>query len=365
LLSSVLETVNKFKQIKINNMSKDYYKILEVNRNSSKDDIKKSYRRLSKKYHPDMNQNDKESESKFKEISEAYEILSDDNKKLNYDRFGSTTNEFNQNQGFGYDFNDIFSQFGDIFGGGRRSQKRRKGGDLRLKVSLTLNEIIKGCTKKLKYKRQDTCQSCSGKGGTDVRDCLPCNGSGRRVVVQNTQFGQMRQETGCPDCNGSGKNVVNKCGVCHGSGTTSKDEIVDVDIPKGVSSNMMFTMQGYGNHTRDGVPGDLQIVIDEIKEPGIIRDNNNLIIEKEVSVIDAIIGKNISVKTPHGDIPVTIEPGTDHGKQFRVRGKGVPDMNYGLGDLIVVVKIKIPKSISLDEKYILEKLKDSKNFTVS
>lgn len=351
-------------------MAKDYYNILGVDKGATDDQIKKAYRKLAMKWHPDKN-SEPEAESKFKEISEAYEVLSDPSKKSNYDNYGTADgNPFGGfgNGGFGghgFNMEDLFSQFGDIFGGGRRSQKRRKGGDLRLKVSLTLNEIIKGCTKKLKYKRQDTCQSCSGKGGTDVRDCLPCNGSGRRVVVQNTPFGQMRQETGCPDCNGSGKNVINKCGVCHGSGTTSKDEIVDVDIPKGVSSNMMFTMQGYGNHTRDGVPGDLQIVIDEIKEPGIIRDNNNLIIEREVSVIDAIIGKNISVKTPHGDIPVTIEPGTDHGKQFRVRGKGVPDMNYGLGDLIVVVKIKIPKSISLDEKYILEKLKDSKNFTVS
>lgn len=351
-------------------MAKDYYNILGVDRGATDDQIKKAYRKLAMKWHPDKN-SEPEAESKFKEISEAYEVLSDSNKKSNYDNYGTADgNPFGGfgNGGFGghgFNMEDLFSQFGDIFGGGRRSQRKRKGGDLRLKVSLTLNDIISGCTKKLKYKRQDTCQSCSGKGGTDVRDCLPCNGSGRRVVVQNTPFGQMRQETGCPDCNGSGKNVVNKCGVCHGSGTTSKDEIVDVDIPKGVSSNMMFTMQGYGNHTRDGVPGDLQIVIDEIKEPGIIRDNNNLIIEREVSVIDAIIGKNISVKTPHGDIPVTIEPGTDHGKQFRVRGKGVPDMNYGLGDLIVVVKIKIPKSISLDEKYILEKLKDSKNFTVS
>ena len=349
-------------------MAKDYYNILGVDKGATDDQIKKAYRKLAMKWHPDKN-SESEAESKFKEISEAYEVLSDPNKKSNYDNYGTADgNPFGGHGGFGghgFNMQDIFSQFGDIFGGGRRSQRKRKGGDLRLKVSLTLDEIISGCTKKLKYKRQDTCQSCSGKGGTDVRDCLPCNGSGRRVVVQNTPFGQMRQETGCPDCNGSGKNVVNKCVLCHGSGTTSKDEIVDVDIPKGVSSNMMFTMQGYGNHTRDGIPGDLQIVIDEIKEPGIIRDNNNLIIEKEVSVIDAIVGKNISVKTPHGDIPVTIEPGTDHGKQFRVRGKGVPDINYGLGDLIVVVKIKIPKTISLDEKYILEKLKDSKNFTVS
>jgi molecular chaperone DnaJ len=349
-------------------MTKDYYSILGVDKGATDDQIKKAYRKLAMKWHPDKN-SEPEAESKFKDISEAYEVLSDQNKRSNYDNFGTADgNPFggggNPFGGHGFNMEDLFSQFGDIFGGGRRTQRKRKGGDLRLKVSLTLNEIINGCTKKLKYKRQESCGSCNGKGGTDVRDCLPCNGTGRRVVVQNTPFGQMRQETGCPDCNGSGKNVVNKCGQCHGAGTTPKDEIVDVDIPKGVSSNMMFTMQGYGNHTRDGVPGDLQIVIDEIKEPGILRDNNNLIIEKEVSVIDAIIGKNISVNSPHGDIPVTIEPGTEHGRQFRVRGKGFPDINYGLGDLIVVVKLKIPKSISLDEKYILEKLKDSKNFSV-
>jgi len=229
---------------------------------------------------------------------------------------------------------------------------------------LSIDEIIKGCKKKLKYKRQASCNSCNGKGGTDIKTCLPCNGTGRRVVVQNTPFGQMRQETGCPDCNGSGSKISNICGNCHGEGTTTKEEIIDVDIPIGVSSGMILNMKGYGNSIRNGVSGDLQIIIDEIKEFYFQREGNNLIVEKEVSVLDAIMGSNLKVKTPHGDIPISIQPGTQHGSSMRVTGKGIQDINLGLGDLIIKISVKIPKDITLDEKYILEKLKGSKNFEV-
>ena len=359
-------------------MSKDYYSILGVNKGASEEEIKKAYRKKAMQFHPDKNPDNPEAETQFKEAAEAYDVLSDTQKKSNYDRFGSADgnpfggggNPFGGG-GFGHGFSmdDIFSQFGDIFGGGtsnrwKNQSQKRKGGDLRIKVSLTISEIINGCTKKLKYRRQDNCTSCNGKGGTDVKDCLPCQGSGRRVVVQNTPFGQIRQETGCPDCRGTGKRVSNACNVCHGEGTISKEQVVDVDIPKGVSSNMVFTMSGYGNHVRDGIPGDLQIVIDEIREFYFKRENNNLIVEKEISVVDAIIGSNVKVKTPHGDIPITIQPGTEHGRSMRITGKGIPDLNLGLGDLIVNISIKIPKNISLDEKYILEKLKNSNNFTV-
>lgn len=347
-------------------MAKDYYDILGIKKGATEEEIKKAYRKSAMKWHPDKNGGDEQAESKFKEISEAYEVLSDSNKRSNYDNFGTADgNPFggggNPFGGHGFSMEDIFSQFGDIFGG-RRENRRRKGGDLRLKVSLTIDEILNGCTKKLKYKRQETCNSCSGKGGTDLRDCVPCNGSGRRVIVQNTAFGQIKQEAICSTCAGSGKNIINKCQICHGDGTVLKEQVVDIDIPKGVSSNMVFTMQGYGNHVRDGVAGDLQIIIEEIKEFYFKRDNNNLIVEKEISIIDAIIGSNVNVKTPHGDISITIQPGTEHGSSLRIRGKGVPDLNYGLGDLIVNIKLKVPKNISLDEKYLLEKLKNSKNF---
>lgn len=356
-------------------MSKDYYNVLGINKGASDDEIKKAYRKKAMEFHPDKNPDNPQAETKFKEAAEAYDVLSNPEKKSNYDRFGTAdANPFgggggNPFGGFGHGFSmdDIFSQFGDIFGqnkgGGRWAQKKRKGGDLRLKVSLTIQEILKGVTKKVKYKRQDSCNSCNGKGGTDVRDCMPCSGTGRRVVVQNTPFGQIRQEHGCPDCGASGKKVANPCGVCRGEGTVPKEEIVSVDIPAGVSSGMVLSMQGYGNYVKDGIPGDLQILVEELREFYFKREGNNLLVEKEVSVIDAIIGSQVKVKTPHGDIPITIQPGTEHGRQLRVVGKGIPDVNLGLGDLIVKVSLKIPKNVSQEEKAVLEKLKESNNFT--
>lgn len=356
-------------------MSKDYYKILDVDRNSSEDDIKKAYRKMAMQWHPDRNPGNPEAESKFKEAAEAYDVLSNPEKKDNYDRFGSVDgNPFggggNPFGGFGHGFSmdDIFSQFGDIFGGGfgnsRNAKKTKRGGDLRLKVNLTIGEVLTGCKKKLKYKRQQTCQSCNGAGGKDVRDCLSCNGRGDRVVVQNTPFGQIRHETTCPDCVGTGKRVSQLCGVCQGTGTKSVEQLVDVDIPQGVSSGMVLSLKGYGNDIKGGIAGDLQIVVEELREFWFKREGGNLIVEKEISVIDAICGSHIKVKTPHGMIPITIEPGTQHGKSLRVSGKGVSDINLGLGDLIVNIKVNIPKNITLDEKYLLQKLQNSKNFTV-
>ncbi len=355
-------------------MSKDYYRILGVERNASEDDIKKAYRKMAMKYHPDKNPNNPEAESKFKEAAEAYDVLSTPDKKSNYDRFGSANggNPFSGGNPFGGGFNmdDIFSQFGDIFGGGFGQRPgggprpNSRGSNLRIKVSLTIDEILKGATKKLKYRRQDKCNTCSGKGGTDIRSCLPCNGTGQRVVVQNTPFGQIRQATTCPDCSGSGQQIHVRCKDCNGDGTVSKEEVVDVNIPAGVSTGMQLNMTGYGNYIRNGIPGDLQVVVEEVTDHSYIREGNNIVIEKTISVIDAIIGANIKVDTPHGQISVAIEPGTEHDKVYRISGKGIPDINYGLGDLFVKIKVKIPKNIELDEKYTLEKLKSSRNFQV-
>jgi molecular chaperone DnaJ len=355
-------------------MSKDLYNILEVDRNASSDEIKKSYRRLSKKYHPDINK-DPGAESKFKEISGAYEILSDSQKKSNYDRFGDVNgggNPFggggggNPFGGHGFNMDDIFSQFGDMFGGnpfgGRNQQRSRRGGDLRIKVVLNIQDVLKGSVKKLKYKKQEVCNPCNGAGGTDIKTCLVCNGSGQRVVVQNTPFGQMRTQATCPDCSGSGKQVKNKCGHCHGEGTVLKEKVIDVNIPAGVSNGMQLRMDGYGNDVKDGMSGDLYIVIEEEVSHKFRREGNNIIIEKPISVLDVICGSNIIVDTPHGNINVWIEPGTEHGKMIRITGKGIPDPNYGMGDLYIRVNIKIPKKIDLDEKHILEKLKSSNNF---
>jgi molecular chaperone DnaJ len=348
-------------------MAKDLYNVLGVDRGASEDDIKKAYRKMAMKYHPDKNPGDESAEAKFKEVAEAYDVLSDEGKKSNYDRFGTTDGK-SQNPfgGQGFNMDDIFSQFGDIFGsrGNPHQRRQAKGGDLRIKVSLTIQEIITGCTKKMKYKRQDTCKPCSGKGGSDVRDCIPCGGSGRRIVAQNTPFGQMRTETGCPDCNMTGKIVHNKCNSCNGDGTTLMEQEVDIEIPKGVSNGIQLTMHGFGNSIRDGINGDLQIVIDEIRNNTFKREGGNLIVDKEISVLDAIMGANVKVTTPHGEMVVTIQPGTQPGTVTRMHGKGVADIQYGLGDLIINLKVKVPTNVTMDERYVLEKLKNSSNFNV-
>jgi|SaaInlV_100m_DNA_2_1039680.scaffolds.fasta_scaffold07014_4 molecular chaperone DnaJ len=361
-------------------MAKDYYNTLGVDKTASEDQIKRAYRKMAMKHHPDKNPGNAESESKFKEAAEAYDTLSSKEKRESYDRYGPGGSPFGQGNpfsnggggdggqyGHGFNMEDIFSQFGDIFGsggqfGGPKQRRKNRGSDLRIKVTLSIEDVLNGTTKKIKYKRQDSCNSCSGKGGSGVKDCIPCGGRGSRVVLQQTPFGQVRQQATCPDCQGGGKQISNKCGVCHGSGTSVKDEVVEVDIPAGVSAGMQLNMRSYGNHVRDGVPGDLHIMIDELREFYFKRDSNNLIVEKEVSVIDAILGAHLKVKTPHGELPITIDEGTPHGRTIRVSGKGIPDVNLGLGDLFVVVNIRIPTKISMDEKYILEKLKRSKNF---
>jgi len=347
-------------------MSKDYYKVLGLEKGASEDEIKKAYRKMAMKYHPDKNPDNPEAESKFKEAAEAYDILSTPDKKANYDRYGSS----GPGGGFGgFNMDDIFSNFGDIFGNafnqrynGQRPQS--KGSNLRIKVSLTIDEILKGANKKIRYKRQDKCNTCSGKGGTDVRSCIPCNGTGQRTVIQNTPFGQIRQASTCPDCGGSGQQVHVKCKDCRGEGTYVKEETVDVDIPAGVSTGMQLSMNGYGNYIRNGVAGDLHIVVEEIRDYSFKREGNNIVVEKTISIIDAIIGSNLKVNTPHGEIPITIEPGTEHGKVIRISGRGIPDIQLGMGDLFIKISIKIPKKIELDEQHILEKLKNSKNFQV-
>ena len=352
-------------------MSKDYYGVLGVDRNANEEQIKKAYRKKAMELHPDKNPGNPVAETKFKEAAEAYDVLSDATKKSNYDNFGSATgnpfggggNPFGGGHGFSMD--DIFSQFGDVFGnrgGGRQQRRQTKGSDLRIKVVLNIDEILKGCTKKLRYKRQVKCDPCGGKGGADVRECLTCKGTGHRIVVQNTPFGQMRTETTCPDCRGTGSIIRNQCNHCHGEGTQLQEQVVDVEIPVGVSNGMQLTMQGFGNNARDGVAGDLHILVEEAQDFSYKREGNNIVVEKTISVIDAICGAHIKVSTPHGDIPLYIEPGTEHGKTARIGGKGIPDIHYGLGDLYVKIGIKIPKNIDMDEQHILEKLKDSKNF---
>jgi len=347
-------------------MNKDYYKLLEVDRNASQEDIKKSYRKLAIKWHPDKNPDNKEAEEKFKEIAEAYDVLSNDEKKSQYDRFGSVGGNNYSGGGSQFNMDDLFSQFGDIFGGRRNNApQQRRGSDLRVKVSVTLNDIIFGATKKIKYSRHTQCRSCSGKGGEELTTCLPCQGSGHRSIVQNTPFGTIRQSAVCNHCSGSGKSVKNPCKSCSGSGTQVTQETVDIEIPKGVTGGSFFGMPQYGNWVRSGVPGDLQIVIEEIPDPKFKREELNLIYDDKISVVDAILGCEKRLVTPHGnEIKYTINSGTTHGKLLRVSGKGIPDVHYTShqGDLIIRVNLTVPTKINQEEKELLEHLRKSPNF---
>ena len=348
---------------------KDLYEILEVSKNASQEEIKKAYKKLALKYHPDRNSGSKESEEKFKEVSDAYSILSDENKKSQYDRYGSVGGN---NGGGGNPFNmdDLFSQFGDIFGNGfgRRNSgpQVRKGSDLRVKVNVTLHDIIFGVSKKIKYTRHTQCNSCGGKGGDELTVCLPCQGSGHRSYVQNTPFGSIRQTAVCTHCQGSGKMVKNPCKSCSGAGTQVSQETVDIEVPKGAGGGSYFSMPQYGNYVRDGIAGDLQIVVEETPDPKFKREDLNLVYDDKISVVDAILGTEKKIMTPHGtEIKYTINPGTTHGKLLRVSGKGIPDVHYPghNGDLIIRVNVSIPSKVSSEEKELLQHLRKSPNFS--
>lgn len=347
-------------------MDKDYYKILGIEKDATPDEIKKAYRKMAMKYHPDRNNGSSESESKFKEAAEAYDTLSNPEKRSNYDRFGTSNPSFG---GFGGGFNmdDIFSNFGDIFGNAfnnRYQTQIKKGSDLRIKVILSIDDILNGTKRKIKYKRQVKCESCNGEGGSDIEQCKSCNGKGHIQHSQQTPFGHITQSVICNNCNGSGKTVKNKCKICKGEGSVLKEEVVDIEIPAGVSNGMQLSMNGYGNYIKNGINGNLYIIIEEKIDNSYKRDGNNIIMESTISVIDAILGTNINVKSPTGNISINIEPGTEHGKIIRIPKKGIPDIQLGLGDLYIRILIKIPKKIGNDEKKILEKLKDSNNFKI-
>ena len=345
---------------------KNYYETLGVDKTATKEDIKKSYKKMSMKHHPDKNQGSKESEEKFKEISEAYSVLSDDQKRQEYDTYGTGGNPFggnpfgNRQQSHGFNMDDIFNEF---FGGrSNQRQKVRRGNDLRVQVSITLEDVILGTNKKVKYKRQKPCSPCSGKGGTELKKCLACNGFGHRNVTQHTHFGVITQTVACNVCNSSGQIVSNPCKSCNGEGTTLVDEVVDIDLPKGLSNGIVLTMSGHGNHVRDGQPGDLQISIVEIPHNKFKRDGNDIYCDEWISIPDAVLGTNIKIQTIQGEVDIKVDEGCESGKIFNIRGKGTPVLSnngqpYGSGNLYVKVNVKIPTGISSVEKEIFQKLK--------
>ena len=359
---------------------RDYYEVLGVSKEATKEEIKKAYRKQALKFHPDKNPGDKKSEENFKEAAEAYEVLSNEEKKARYDRYGhagmgGSSNGFG---GQGMTMDDIFSSFGDIFGdafggfgafgGGRRGRRVNKGSNLRVKVKLNLQEIAAGAEKKIKVNKYDTCSSCQGTGAADssgLSSCSTCHGSGHVTRLTNTMLGQMQTSSVCPSCGGEGKTITKKCTACYGEGIVQKEEIIKITIPAGVGKGMQMTVGGKGNAPRrGGVNGDLLVVIDEEEHPELIREGNDLIYNLFISIPDAILGAHVEVPTVDNNVKIKIEPGTQPGKILRLRGKGLPEVNgYGRGDLLVNVNVWIPKNMNREELKIFEKFKDSESFT--
>lgn len=364
-------------------MSKrDYYEVLGVDKGAAASEIKKAYRKLALKYHPDKNPDDKSAEDKFKEAAEAYEVLSNDEKKAKYDRFGHAG--MGGGAGFGgggMNMDDIFSQFGDIFGGagfggfsgfggggGRGGRRVNRGSNIRVKVNMTLKDIVNGVEKKIKVKKYVSCQTCSGSGAEGgsggFTSCDTCKGAGQVNRVTNTFLGQMQTSTTCPTCGGDGKTITNKCTSCHGDGILKDDETIDLKIPAGVEGGMQLSVSGKGNMgARNGVAGDLIVLIEEEEHPELKRDGNNILFDLYISFADAILGTEVMVPTVNGKAKIKIEPGTQGGKVLRLRNKGIPEVNgYRTGDQLINVNVWTPQNLSKEEKSVIENLKGSKSF---
>lgn len=366
---------------------RDYYEVLGVAKNADDDTIKKAYRKLAMQYHPDRNPDNKAAEDKFKEAAEAYEVLSDKDKRSRYDRMGHAGVDPNMGGG-GFQGNmnmdDIFAQFGDIFGdggspfeqffgGGRRSggggqrQQGQRGTDLRIKVKLSLEEIAKGVTKKIKVKKQITCSTCSGSGAKDrnaVTTCKTCSGSGYVRQVRNTFLGQMQTTGPCPTCNGSGQQISAYCQSCRGDGYVMGEDTIEIQIPAGVADSMELSVSGKGNAGKQGGPaGNLRVYIEEEPHEYFQRDGNNILYELYINMADAALGTQVEVPSLDGKVRVKIPAGTQSGKVFRLQGKGLPAVqSYEVGDQLIHVNIWTPKQYTDEEKALLEKLRTMPNF---
>jgi len=366
-------------------MSKrDYYEILGVSKSASADEIKKAYRKVAMQFHPDRNPGDKGAEDKFKEAAEAYEVLSDTDKKAQYDRYGHagvSSNGRGFSGGGGMNMEDIFSQFGDVFGDdlfgsffgggssrGRTSRSRGvRGSNLRVKIKLTYEEIAKGITKNIKVKKHVVCNTCSGSGAKDkgsVQNCGTCGGSGQVRRVTNTFIGQMQTVTTCPTCNGEGTTITAKCASCKGEGRVYGEDAISIEIPAGVQEGMQLNLSAKGNAgERGGPPGDLIILIEEEPHKELQRDGMNVAYDLHISFADAVFGTQIEVPTIDGRAKIKIPPGTQSGKIFRLKGKGFPAVNsYQKGDQLIHVNVWTPQHVSAEEKAMLEKMSHSNNF---
>ena len=362
---------------------RDYYEVLGVAKNASADEIKKAYRKLAVKYHPDKNPGNKEAEEKFKEAAEAYSVLSDADKKAKYDQFGHAGVD-----GAGPDFsggfgnlNDIlndlfggafgggfggFGGFGGGFGGGQRRERVYKGRDIRVRVKLTLEEIAKGVEKEISIEKNVPCPDCGGRGArnsADIKTCPACNGTGQVQRVVNSFLGQTVTYSTCQQCGGEGKIISNPCHTCSGSGLVRQRETIKVKIPAGVEAGMQMTVQGEGHAAKNnGINGDLLVVIEEQEHPDFRREGNNLLYTKVVSIVDAMLGCEVDIPCLDGNYKLKVEPGTQSGSVVRLKGKGLPSVNsYGTGDLYVKIGVWIPKKLTKDEKALFESMRNNES----
>ncbi len=348
---------------------RDYYEILGVSKTSTPEEIKKAYRKVAIQFHPDKNQGDKQAEEKFKEAAEAYEVLSDADKRAQYDRFGHSRPGQGGFRGQDMNMDDIFSQFGDIFGGGGGSPfdsffggggrtRQRKGSNLRIKLKMTLEEIANGVEKKIKVNRLVRAE------GVTFKNCTTCQGSGQVRKVVNTMLGQMVSTSTCSACNGAGQLIDKRPPGVDSSGLVSKEDMITVKIPPGVTEGMQLSMSGKGNEAPGGgVPGDLLILVEETEDKELKRDGNNLVYDLYISFVDAALGTSVEVPSIGGRVRIKIEPGTQSGKILRLRGKGLKDINgYGSGDQLIYINVWTPKKLTPDEKAKLESLKTAPNF---
>lgn len=365
---------------------RDYYEVLGVEKNASADEIKKAYRKAAVKYHPDKNPGDKEAEEKFKEAAEAYDVLSNSDKRARYDQFGHAGMEGGAG-GFGgggfsggFTMEDIFRNFGDIFGGhfgggfggfgggsSRGGRTVNRGSDLRVKVRLSLKEIAEGCTKKIKIAKQVACEECGGSGAKDSHSfstCPNCNGAGYTIETVNSFFGRAQTQRVCPTCGGEGKVISNPCSKCRGEGVVRGEEVVEIRIPAGVAEGMQLSVSGKGNAARrGGINGDLLVVIEEEKNPELVRDGSDLLHNLKIPVTTAILGGEVEVPTIDSKVRIKIAAGTQAGKVLRLKGKGLPELNgYGSGDILAIVDVIIPTKLTSEEKKLLEKLAEGPNF---
>ena len=367
---------------------RDYYEVLGVDKNASADDIKRAYRKLAVKYHPDKNPDNKEAEEKFKEAAEAYSVLSDADKKARYDQFGHAGVE-----GAGPDFsggfgnlNDILNDlFGGAFGGGfggfggfgggfggarggQRQQRVYRGRDIRVRVKLTLEEIAKGVEKEISIEKSVPCTECGGKGAknsSDIKTCSACNGPGQVQRVTNSIFGQTVTYSTCQQCGGEGKVVTNPCRSCGGTGLVRKRETIKVKIPAGVEAGMQLTIQGEGHAAKNnGINGDLLVVIEEQEHQDLKREGNNLYYTKVISLPDAILGAEVEVPCLDGPYKIKVDAGTQSGTVVRLRNKGLPTVNGygGTGDMYVKFAVWIPKKLDREDKAVIESLRGKESF---